>query len=605
MQYVVVVVNEHRNLSTRRILPMKRMLKKLTAIALAGAMALSLSVTALATTAEPTAEVDAHGEVEGDVFAPLQVPADVFTIKMPTEASLADVFNLYFDPHNLIRESNNALNTGAGTGETITGEAFADDTLVYFKNASESAPSFSKTSDSIEIINKSSTPVNVQMETTWTKHTGDKYTLSSDAADFAKANADGKAALSLVLKDSKDNSAYVVEKDKSAPVIKWEAQEDKDGTNGAASTDVTAAKATIKSLIKDIKFAYTSNADAQDRQNINLGETGKTPTQWVFSIVPGAKKTPTVKISTFSLPKYKSTNGTAVTETEYKAVDSTSVTISEYKNADSTYTYSLPANTPNANGVIKINRGNVEVANITIEWDYEALGALNKAEGGTNYVTEIAKVDKTNPAPTDNSKVELKITAEAGEGALLKTGLNTVEGAYELTNDSGNLARTMTTEFDSDETKFQKLSFNLTAAITDSAKAIEDWDTAFAQSTDTKLTINWAVTAADEVDPSAEVTTALDSSTTSATLKVDWGYGAKLTDGITAASFKDSSGATRALQVDSMIQIDETDNTVVTINPGQALNSLTGGDGVVTFTFANSSTGYTKDVAVSLKADET
>jgi hypothetical protein len=334
-----------------------------------------------------------------------------------------------------------------------------------------------------------------------------------------------------------------------------------------------------------------------------LGETNKTPDDWVFSITPGAKKTPVVKISTFSLPKYKASNGTSITETEYKAVDSTAVTITEYKNADNTYTYSLPANTPNANGVIKITRGNVEVANITIEWDYEALGELQKSEAGTNYGVEIAKVDNS---ATDDSKVELEITAEAGEGALIKTSLNTVKGAYELTENSGQLARTLTSEFSSDDSKFQKMSFNLTAAITDSANAIKDWDAAFTSTSGTQLEITWAVTKSEVADPTAEVTTEMASASDSAVLKVDWGYGDNLATAISAASFKNASGATVAVSnVDNVFTVDESDDTVVTVNLGTQSGIFFNGEGKLTITFSNSATGFTKDVTVDLKAAET
>lgn len=596
---------------------MKRMMKKLASIVLAGAMVMSLlSVTALASspTTEPTTPATAQGTVSGNVNAPVTMPDDVFKIKMPTAASLAGTFNMYFDPHNLIRESKNALDT-AGAGVDVN--AFATDTLVYFKNVVDSTTTFSKTSDSVKIINKGNKPVNVNMTTTWSTGSGDSYILAKDTTDFDALKTDGKAALSLVLQDSRNNSSYVVQQDRSAPVMRVSTTSGA-GTNAVSSMTVAEAETTLKALVKDIKFVYTDNADVQDMTNINVGktDTGKGPANWSFVITPQAKKIPVVKFENIAtcVPDYKSTNGTTVNSAPYKASDSVAVAINEYKNEDNSITYSLAAGTK-AQSVIKITRGtstnSPEVAQIIIDWDYEALGKLHEIEGGTNYTTEVSKAGANTTSAGDNKKVYLEFKADPGEGAKMDTALNRVDGAYEITKSGSNdLQYSLTSDFaDEADEKFQSLSFNLTAAITDTEDCIEAWDTAMTAN-DGLLTVKWAVTNCEEVDPSATVTTEMASASDNAELKVDWGYGDKLTDSISAASFYNTS-ASREISVPAdniatTFVLDESDNSKVTVNLGNLATAFfNNSDGYLTVTFKNSKTDYTSTAKLKLVADPT
>jgi hypothetical protein len=569
---------------------MKHMMKRLAAIALAGAMVLSLSVTALADDPERDHLVDqngandtntAKGEAQGAIRNQGTIPDPVIKVKLPTTA--ANVFDVYIDPHNLIQESSAAMFTEDAS-------AFATDTLVYFKNNGDTV-TYSKTSDDIKIVNKSSVPVSVEMEAKWDKAAA-TYSLAKDAADLAASKAAGDAALYLYMKDSMGNEAAVVEKDKGTPVLTFGVEKSTVADENTATTDVAASKlSNLPKFIKSVKFEWTAAADAQDMKLINEGETGKTPTDWAFTFTGTAKKTPTVAFDVSKLPNYTTLSGTTLnTNNTYKTVAAPAVNITETLNMDGSKTYSVDGG--KAVSVLKLQKGTTDIALITFEWDYEAIGA-------NSY--EIKEKAKNTSADTTYTTYVMKLTGASGEGAKFTTDVNRTDGAYTLQkNSAGNALEWKLGDTFTDDTAFHSLSFNLTGAITDGDVCAKAWDTAFPTTvTNATLDVTWKVYACDAVDPSVEVTTAIGSSG-SAQLKVDWGFGDKKTTAITAASYVDGNGVTQALNVDNEIALDATDKTLVTVTPSNSAQ-FNSGDGKVTFTFTNSSTGYTTNVVADLK----
>jgi len=581
---------------------MKRMLKKLSAIALAGAMVLSLSVSALATAGQngvpdQVATIPAAtGNTTGTGSTTGGIPADVLKIKLPLNAA-AGTFNLYFDPHNLIRQSGNALELGSADA------TFADDTLVYFQNSGDNV-SFSKTSDAIKVINKSSVPISVNMTATWSKAAA-TYKLARTAEELAELKTKGEAGLYLYVEEDHTNgTSPVVEVDRGTPVptityTKGTAQ----GTSPSSTeTDLTL----LNKYIKSVKFEYTDNADSQDIENINYGApdsttpaNGKVPANWQFTFTNVNNKTPTVTFSNAAdkIPGYTSynTSGNATTA-NYKAVATPNIEITTTNNPDGSKTYALKPDAsgkvPEPKSVLKIQRGtNLDVAYITFEWDYEAIAANGFA------------VEEKVGTATDYDPWTIGLTFASGSGAKVETDLNRIDGAYHLVKDT---ATTMKWDLvdgytydEGDDDKFESVSFRLTAAITDGDVCAKKWDTAFPVGNANEGTLNliWAAAACTAVEPSAKVTSALASANGTATLKVDWGYGDYKATTISAATYLEGSN-TITLDPNN---IAISDSTVTITSPGDPLFHANGANGILTLTISNPDTGYSKDVTVDLK----
>lgn len=591
---------------------MKRMLKKLSALALAGAMVLSLGVSALATepgeptTIEGTGQsriIAASGGATGSGSTQGGLPDDVIKIKLPVNAA-AGTFNLYFDPHNLIRESGNAMELESADA------TFANDTLVYFKNKGDT-PSFSKTSDAIKVINKSSVPISVSMDATWNKGQA-SYKLARTAEELADLKAKGQAALFLyVAEDHTDTTSPVVDTTRGIPTVSG---------GGFTYPKTNAASGTVPSktandlvylnkYLKSIKFEYTDNADADDVQNINYGATGKTPANWQFAIALQNNKTPAVTFSNVgtAIPTYTSYNSSgAATNNQYKATVAAALDVVTANNADGSKSYSIKAdangNIPDPVSVLKIQRGttgNPDVALITFEWDYEAI-----AKNGFSLTEKVTADDNSGDYETysiDNTSLQF----QSGSGAKVDTDLNRVDGAYKLGKDeqTNRLARVLNSPYtydESDDDKWESVSFNLTAAITDGDVCAKAWDTAFTTDADNEgsLSLTWKATPCPDFDPVVKVTSPLTTATGTATVKIDWGVGAKKATAITAASY-DVSGTATELPIANIV----VNNDTATITSVAGL--FNGANGKLTLTFKHADTGYKTKVTVDLKTAAT
>lgn len=158
-----------------------KLTKKLTALFLTLAMALSLCVCVNASdlTALPSAEQKSESEITSEVSP----TSTVYKLVFPTAAD--NVFDFILDPNNLIRNTHAAAYSGATFSDTAG--------HLFFKNtdATDDDPAtYSGSSNSVTVTNKSNVPVNVTLTTSLTGLSADDYTFS---ATDDLSSADGPA----------------------------------------------------------------------------------------------------------------------------------------------------------------------------------------------------------------------------------------------------------------------------------------------------------------------------------------------------------------------------------------------------------------------------
>lgn len=173
---------------------MKRVFKKLTAIALAGAMVLSLGASALATDSN-TAVNNSNSPLQGTVTNEGPFPAEVLTFRVA--APTAGDFDLIVDPHDLIRESAKSEKTKAAYQQG----SFEEGAYAFFKKQEDGDITFGKESSTLTVTNKSSTPITVQLNAKLNKGmpNADKITLVDTEAELATLAK--KAGLYLAVKN--------------------------------------------------------------------------------------------------------------------------------------------------------------------------------------------------------------------------------------------------------------------------------------------------------------------------------------------------------------------------------------------------------------------
>ncbi|MBR0280290.1 MAG: hypothetical protein IJQ81_01710 [Oscillibacter sp.] len=161
---------------------MKRVFKKLIAIALTGAMSLSLGVSAMA--ASLNGNVNSEGGLPPDVVS--------FTAPAPESGS----FDLIVDPHDLIRTS-----AAAEKAKTAySGKSFAEGAYAFFQKNEDGDITYGKESTAMKVTNKSSIPVTVKLDAhiDRTVQGTEKLTLVDTEAELATLTK--KAGLYLAVK---------------------------------------------------------------------------------------------------------------------------------------------------------------------------------------------------------------------------------------------------------------------------------------------------------------------------------------------------------------------------------------------------------------------
>lgn len=201
--------------------------KKLLAVGLAATMVLGSSVTAFADEGSGTGS----GKLEGSVST------EVFSVVLPVVAEDGSTLAFTLDPEGLIAKTSQAAYSGATFGEGT----------LFFKNApatEDGAASYSNTSDTLTIVNKSSVQADVTVTVKVKDNTG--ITLSADKT----FKDDTKASMYMAIVDD-DNENGVAVAD----------------TNGAKVTSTIAAAAEGAyeySWTEDDGYTYALKEDAAD-----------------------------------------------------------------------------------------------------------------------------------------------------------------------------------------------------------------------------------------------------------------------------------------------------------------------------------------------------
>lgn len=254
------------------------------------AMAFTLLVTPMTAFGAPTEEtepgtsvsVNGTGQVEGIVNE------EVYCVVLPTQADNDDTFDFILDPQDLINKTDGAAHAGI---DSISGNQ------LYFTKDSE----LSGTSQTLEVINKSSVDVNVTVEATVNDLTGGSddsaYEISlTDSADFADdatsiylgLNVDADDAVALTA----DDGASVTKTLAGAPdqyetkyedgyayVLKEDADEDafeklEFSLTGACNTnaDWTNAKDAVPSV--SLVWGFDKAEESTTGPKVTLSKTG-------------------------------------------------------------------------------------------------------------------------------------------------------------------------------------------------------------------------------------------------------------------------------------------------------------------------------------------
>lgn len=199
--------------------------KKMTALVLAVAMMAGNGMTALAADTDP-----ANGASGTGTLLP-HLDKEITAVTLPTESTVATVFNYTVDPEQLIKDSSKL-----SSGTTVTGNADG----VYFSNT---GGGYSSSSDAVQFQGKNSVDVDVTVVATVEKTEGsNNITL---VADEDALNAATTPALLMNLKVGTDTKAI--------------------------TSDGATAKAKIEGVpnnfavdVADGKYTYAIKADATD-----------------------------------------------------------------------------------------------------------------------------------------------------------------------------------------------------------------------------------------------------------------------------------------------------------------------------------------------------
>lgn len=231
---------------------MNRVLKKLIAVALTGAMVMGLGVSAMAQT------------LDGNVTSEGALPPDVVLFTAP--APDAGSFDLIVDPHDLIRTSLTAEKAKAA----YNGKSFAEGAYAFFKKDEDGEITYGKESTAMKVTNKSSVPVTVKLDA-WIDSTvsgTDKLTFVDTEAELETLTK--KAGLYLAVKSG----------DVQTPISQ--------NTFGDIVVDVPSA---LQPYIIGTKFEWVEGVSNALKKSLNtaLTTTGKA---FAVTLTPDTTNTP-------------------------------------------------------------------------------------------------------------------------------------------------------------------------------------------------------------------------------------------------------------------------------------------------------------------------
>jgi hypothetical protein len=274
---------------------MKRV-KKLLALALAGIMVLSCTIFASATS--PATDYTGGTEQGQGVFESV-LPDGRVRIVLPTFSS--GVYNMILDPHSLIKQTGGSRYIGSGsTAPTFEGPSWDEEptednprVYLYFHNSQvngvEPEFNYSSKSDTADVVNKSSFPVDLKVSVEVEKGlAGSSFDL---VGKDEVATADGAAmylGLEVVDVDSNtdtssntdtvtvatdaegaevDSTEIAVELAEDAAKVTAAPTVTVTGTSvGSGQTDADKLKA--KEIISDINVVFNSGATAADKAEV-------------------------------------------------------------------------------------------------------------------------------------------------------------------------------------------------------------------------------------------------------------------------------------------------------------------------------------------------
>lgn len=267
------------------------------------------------TTAPATGDLTGSGDIEGIVNK------DVFCVTLPTIADNADTFDFILDPQGLIKATANAAHSGD----------FEETASLFFHNsAADAAKDYSSTSDSLEIVNKSTFDVDV--------------TVNAEVKNLTDATSEAAGTYEIVMKDT---NSYTEDTATSMYLAL-----NLDGTATALAAGTTKATATIDKVpegtyevtYSEGNYAYTIKDDADDStfDTAKLSLTGSCNTSADADWDAAKDAAPSVEV-TWSVDKH--VDGPSISITTAGVVTFSNLTAEKNVNAKDMVTYGATKNT--------------------------------------------------------------------------------------------------------------------------------------------------------------------------------------------------------------------------------------------------------------------
>lgn len=271
---------------------MKKLMKKLAALALAGAMTLSLGVSALATSTPTPGEVNDWGDTtttgHSDGVGKNETTNVAQPVKVVVPVADASLFNMVLDPHSLIQQTE-----ASAYGDSVTFD-FGDENApnkLFFKNGTAYGPN----SGGLTVVNKGFDPIKVQLDLEVNKHNANKTDKVSIVGTKAALAATSTPALYMALVSGRDSAIttkaaveegvkkvnVVIPTELSAAVTDavWDAAEPEE----APANENAAAKATREAANAALAEAQQVFYDALALKAFKISVTAKKDTAYAFA----------------------------------------------------------------------------------------------------------------------------------------------------------------------------------------------------------------------------------------------------------------------------------------------------------------------------------
>jgi hypothetical protein len=508
---------------------MKRMMKKLLALALSGAMVLSMGVSALADDEYGDREINASGSMEG------VKEEDVIVVTVPTEAEATGYSNMIVDPFNLIQRSGGHAYNGSEAGKVAAADAVnpfkttvtkknnqgqdvteAVSHLMYFKNTTvtkdaegneTSEVTYSGTSDKMTITNKSDHAISVALSLEAT----DGFDAPLEMLDAASMDA---AATSLDSATSPKVFLALISGNTVKPVLAPE----------QVLPNVTLTDTEKKGYVTSVEIVKGANATEE-----TMGELNAAFDKITFAVTATKATNAQATVDADDFDQTVTVTATVDNSLSGWTVAGDSGTA---KNLYGTFaTDSAPAANPTA--TIDIMKGNDVVAQVNVAFS----------------TVKVAEAVKTANATLDvANKFGIKLEKNDGVAKISKD-LNWVEDAYTLVKTGvgadglNNVYRNiMLEDYATGDKKddFENISFQIAAGITAASKWTDPED---ANVGTLGYTLTWEIEPCTDMGPSARATTYLTKQKSAGIVKYSLGLGDSAATQLTSVTWGDNNTA--------------------------------------------------------------